>query len=103
MIVTLYQPGLPPQEVSATGFTAAAHNNEIKQNQTRAAELLGCVPELVDVLASGSGYLIYSIFDCDGMANLEAMTAFTKLTDVELDASSDEDLLRGPVLVVRNY
>lgn len=42
------------------------------------AALLGCPQDMVDVLASGTGYTAYSIFDYDeGDTNLEAMRLLT--------------------------
>lgn len=62
--------------------------------------LLHCAPELVDVLASGQGYVAYSVFDCEGEVNPEAMAALGALTGVSFDAGNEDELLRGPVLVV---
>jgi len=99
MTVTLYQPGQQPQVVGAGGFIIHPESGEIVQNAARAAELLGCVIGSVDVLACGSGYLIYSVFDYEGDVNADAMTAFSKITGVVL-SSADDEVLQGPILVV---
>ena len=62
--------------------------------------LLHCAPELVDVLASGQGYIVYSIFDCEGEMNPEAMTIVGTLTGESFNAENEDEVLRGPVLVV---
>lgn len=101
MNVTLYQTDTQPQSLLATGFILDAKSGWIVQNQGQAAKFLGCVPSLVDVMASGQGYLIYSIFDYDGAANFSAMAAFTALTGIALDVSDEDEVLRGPVLVIQ--
>ena len=73
MTVTLYQPGREPEAVEPGGFITQPESGQIVQNAARAAELLGCAPELADVLACGTGYLVYSVFDYEGNANPAAM------------------------------
>jgi hypothetical protein len=63
--------------------------------------LLGCVPALVDVLATGHDYVVYSVFDSEGAVNISAMDAVSKLTGMSLNPDDEDMLLRGPVLVVR--
>jgi hypothetical protein len=66
-----------------------------------AAKLLGCVPSLVDVLAREKGYIVYTIFDCECDANPVGTQAVAELTGVDFDASNEDELLRGPVLFVK--
>lgn len=101
MNVTLYQENIQPQSLLATGFILDTKSGLIIQNQNQAAEFLGCMPGLVDVLASGQGYLIYSIFDHNGAANYSAMAAFTALTGIAINVSDEDEVLRGPVLVIQ--
>ncbi len=91
---------MPPQEMPVAGFTLNSANNEAGRNLVLAAGFMGCAPALVDVLASGQGYLFYSVFDHDGMVNPEAMTVLSTLTGITSDAEDEDHILRGPVLVV---
>ena len=75
--------------------------NQVMQDAVRAAELLGCPPELVDVLACGNGYLVYSVFDDEGEVNPAAMAAVAEVSGAELDPINADEVLRGPVLVIR--
>ena len=102
MKVVLYQPAIQPQLLPSTGFSLDAGSGAIIQNHTRAEELLGYAPELVDVLASGQGYLIYSVFDHEGEANTGVMEVLSTLTGNVLDEGDEDEVLRGPVLVVQN-
>ena len=52
------------------------------------------------VLASGQVYIVYCIFDCEGEINPEAMTAVEALTGGSFNAENEDEVLRGPVLVV---
>ena len=62
--------------------------------------LLGCVSELVDVLACGPSYVAYSIFDCEGEVNPAAMEAVAKASGVSFDLDDEDAILCGAVLVV---
>lgn len=101
MRITLYEPGLQPTEVAVGGFALHSESGQVIQNTGRAAELLGCVPGLVDVLACGTGYLVYSVFDYEGATNPAAMAVVAKLSGMELDLSNEDEILQGPVLVVQ--
>lgn len=100
MRATLYQPSQAPLSVEAKGFTLPTATTDFSIDAERAATTLGCAPDLVDVLALGLGYLVFSVFDCEGEPNLEAMQAVSILTGVTFDDADEDELLRGPVLVV---
>ncbi len=96
MDVTLYLPGVIPLPLDDALFTFLPTQDQIGH----AATLLECLPSLVDVLASGPDYVIYTVFDSDGEINEPAMWVSWNLTGI-LFTTQDEDLtLRGPVLVV---
>ena len=64
------------------------------------AHILGCSPSLVDVLASGSEYIAYSVFDYEGEVNETAMQVVQKTTGITFDLEDDDTILRGPILVI---
>ena len=101
MTVTLYQPGQAPAAVSEADFLLDDANGQVIQNTGLAADLLGCAPFLVDVLANGKGYLIYSVFDHEGEPNPAAIAAFTELTGIGLNPEDDDEILQGPVLMIQ--
>jgi hypothetical protein len=98
--VTLYLPGQQPTTESAEGFSAL-RTIPFAEVPLQVAVLLGCVPNLVDVLANGEGYVVYTVFDSEEPANLGATQAAAELTGIEFDIENEDDLLRGPVLIVR--
>lgn len=100
MTATLYQPNLQPVAISATGFSQDTISGQILQNSVIAAEALCCETGLIDVLACGAGYLVYTIFDYEGEANFTAMAVVAKISGIEFDVLDDDVVLRGPVLVV---
>jgi hypothetical protein len=63
--------------------------------------LLSCTPGLVDVLASGPDYVVYSVFDSEGPVNPEAMVAVSQVSGEAFDLDDEDTVLRGAVLVVR--
>lgn len=96
MTALLYLPQQPPQAVSTEGLHWS--NNVIGP----VSLLLGCTPNLVDVLANGPGYAAYSVFDYEGgVINLEAMRAVSAITGILFDEDDEESILRGPVLLVQ--
>ena len=101
MTVTLHLPGQVPKTVSEAEFHLDEISGQVIQNTDLAAGLLGCAPFLVDVLANGKGYLLYSVFDYEGEANTTAMAVFTELTGVGLNPEDDDELLQGPVLAIQ--
>jgi len=101
MTATLYQPGQPPQPLPAELFTLPDASGRAKVTQA-VADALGCHVGLVDVLASGPGYVAYSIFDCEEEINESAMIRLINLTEVAVDLEEDNDILRGNVLIVSN-
>lgn len=100
MLATLYHPNQAPATVEAAGFTLPATSADFTNDADRAAATLGCAPGLVDVLALGPGYLAFSVFDHEGEPNLDAMRAVSILTGIPFNCAADDELLRGPILVV---
>jgi hypothetical protein len=101
MTITLYRPGLAPEPITEVEFLGIEASTQVIQNTSLAARLLGCSPALVDVLANGTGYLIYSVFDYEGDVNTAAMIAFTELTGIGVNADDDDEVLQGPVLFIQ--
>lgn len=100
MTAHLYLPGESPRPVSAAGFTLPDANGYARV-PAEAASLLGCAPGLVDVLDSGANYVVYTIFDSEDTANLGATQAAAALASTSFDTEDEDELLRGPVLIVR--
>jgi hypothetical protein len=98
--ITLFIPGKQPMRVCSPQFAAAVTGGTIVPKLHRIAQLLKCRPSLVDVLACGHGYGIYSVFDAEGKSNALAMAEFTRLTGVQLDPEEDHDQLLGPVVTL---
>ena len=101
MTATLYQPNMQPLDILANSFSQDASSGQILQNSVKAAEVLGCDLGMLDVLACGVGYLVYTIFDHEGEANFPAMAIVAKINGIAFDALDDDAVLRGPVLVVQ--
>ena len=102
MVVTLYLPSKPPRSVRSTGFALPSPDTGYVSVTTRAAQELGCSPELVDVLDCGPDFVAYSIFDYEGEVNSEgtlAVMRWSKHPKVYRDADS-YDQLCGPILLV---
>ncbi len=102
MTATLYIPHQLPQVVSIEGLSLPDPATGFARVPERVPVLLDCAPELVDVLASGLGYVAYSVFDCEGPMNEAAMAAVSEVSGVAFDAEDDNIALCGPVLVVVN-
>lgn len=100
MKITLFIPGKQPVTFCSPQFAAAVAGGTITPKLYLIAQLLKCRPTLVDVLAAGHGYGIYSIFDAEGKLNTLAMAEFTRLTGVPLDPEADHDQLLGPVVTL---
>jgi hypothetical protein len=100
MPATLYRPAIAPQPVSDQGLWTPQEDLPFSGLADLVPDLLHCAPELVDVLASGQEYVVYTIFDCDGEINPEAMTAVGTLTGISFNTENEDEVLRGPVLVV---
>lgn len=101
MTTTLYRPDARPQSLPASIFLMQPGSSQVVQDAARAAELLGCAPGLVDVLACGNGYLVYSVFDDEGEVNPAAMAAVAEVSGIGLDPTNEDEVLRGPVLIIR--
>lgn len=100
MKITLFVPGKQPVSFTSVSYYGFAHGGRIMPKQHKVAELLRSQPSLVDLLAIGTGYAIYAVFDHDGQLNPLAMKAFTQLTGVAIEEDCDEDVLRGPVVTL---
>lgn len=100
MTVTLYTPSNQPTFESPDGFSLPGAKR-FASPIPKVAALLGCVPGLVDVLASGEKYVVYSIFDSEGPANPTATLAVAELIGSNFDVADEDELLRGPVLIVQ--
>jgi hypothetical protein len=100
MTATLYAPHQPPLSVPTERLSLPDATTGFARVPEQVHALLGCVPELVDVLASGAGYVIYSVFDGEGAVNEAAMIAVTEVSGVAFDAEDEDAVLHGPVLVV---
>ncbi|GAB3309397.1 hypothetical protein GCM10027511_21910 [Hymenobacter humi] len=100
MKATLYLPSQPPLDISTEDLSLPDPATGLAKIPKRVSALLGCAPELVDVLACGPGYVAYSVFDSEGDINLNAMTAVTKATGVRFDTDDEDTVLLGPILMV---
>lgn len=100
MIATLYIPGQSPRAVDEPEGSEMINGFTNAPGQVPA--LLGCSPNLVDILASGRDYVVYSVFDSDGEANDNAMEAVSTLTGIQFSPDDDDTCLCGPVLVIEN-
>ena len=100
MNATIYLPQQPPQAVSIEGLIVPNPTTGLVGVPASVPVLLGCMPELVDVLAAGPGYVAYSIFDSEGEVNPVAMEAVEAVSGVSFDLEDEDAVLRGPVLVL---
>ncbi len=101
IIATLYPANGSPTNFSLDDLGLQNHNGGLKASVERVASVLGCKPELVDILASGDGCMAFSIFDCEDNVNSEAMDALTQSTGHQFDKLEEDHIIRGPVLLVR--
>jgi hypothetical protein len=101
MSVILYLPQQPPQAVPGDGLDILNPATGLVEVPEWVPALLDCAPELVDVLASGTGYVVYSVFDYEGPVNHSAMAAVAQVTGVAFDARDEDMVLCGPVLVIK--
>lgn len=102
MIATLYLPQQPPQAVPTKGLSLPDPATGFAQVTEQVSALLGCAPDLVDVLASGPHYIAYSVFDSEESVNEDAMMAVAAVSGIVFDAEDDDTVLRGAVLVLCN-
>lgn len=101
MNATLYLPHQPPQAVPTEGLTMPDSATGFVGVPEQVSALMGCVPELIDVLASGPQYVAYSIFDFAGPVNHAAMVAMTEISGVIFTLEEYDTVLCGPILIVR--
>ena len=99
MTITLFSPEKEPVNIPVAEFNANLVAGGTKPME-RVAELLGCPKLLVDVLATGETYAIYTIYDCGGEINPKAMEAAAKLTGIDFNMDTEFEVLRGNVLVL---
>ena len=102
MYATLYLPDQAPKPFPVGGFGLPDNRGKGASGAREAALALECAPRLVDVLANGTDYTAFSVFDHEGSPNLEAMRVLSELTGVSFNPADDDELLRGPVLIVRH-
>jgi hypothetical protein len=100
MYATLYAPHQSPQPISVEGLTLPDPLSGFVNVPERISVLLGCTPELVDILVSNTNYVAYAIFDCEEQVNDAAMIALTELTGAKFGDDEDE-ILRGTILVIQ--
>lgn len=100
MQATLYLPKQSPKTIPAQGLVLPDAATGLVGVPAAASALLDCDPNLVDVLASGPAYVVYSVFDCEEDVNVTAMEAVAMVSGVDFDLDDEDSVLRGPVLVV---
>ena len=100
MTAILYFPHQLPRVVPIGELSLPDTASGFVKVPSSVAVLLDCAPTLVDVLASGPGYVAYSVFDCEGEINHTAMVAVSEVSGVKFDESDEDSVLRGGVLVV---
>ena len=99
MNATLYLPHQLPQAVPIEGLVMPDINGFVGVPE-QVPVLMSCAPGLVDVLATGAGYVAYSIFDCEGPVNIPAMTAVSEVSGVAFDLDDEFAVLCGAILLV---
>ena len=99
MNATLYLPKSSPLKVSSEGLTTLGALGFARVPE-QVPELLGCSPELVDILASGASYVAYSVFDSEGEANHQGMAAVAKASGITFDKMDEDTTVRGAILLV---
>ena len=100
MNATLYLPQQAPRTVSVDGLYMPDPKTGLVRVPDQVAVMLGCAPGLVDVLASGPEYVVYSVFDSEEEVNPAAMVAVAAVSGVAFDSEDEDAVLRGAVLVV---
>ncbi len=103
MQATLYLPQHQPAAVSTDGLALPDAATGFARVPDRVPGLLGCAPELVDVLASGPDFVAYSVFDYEGPTNHTAMAAVAEVSGVQFDPDAEDERLCGPVLVITSH
>jgi hypothetical protein len=101
MTATLYMPGQSPQVISLEGLSMPDASTRFVKVPERVPAVLGCVPELVDVLATGPDYVAFSVFDSEDSVNLPAMAAMSDVSGIAFSEDDEDTVLRGAVLVIK--
>jgi hypothetical protein len=100
MRVTVFNPGKPPVNFDSADYFGTATGGRITAKFHRVAEQLKCRPSLVDLLAMGHGFALFSVFDALGQPNELAMQEFTRRTGMQLDPKDGVDMILGPVVML---
>lgn len=100
MIVTLYLPGAPARGIVPDGFELPDASTGFARVNSRVAEELGCNPSLIDVQASGPGFVAYTIADYEGEPNVLGMAALAEVTGFTYSLDEEDTVICGPVLTV---
>ena len=103
MKATLYLPSQPPQDVSTEGLSLPDLATGHAQVPEQVCALLGCAQELVDVLACGATYVVYSVFDYEGDKNLVAVDVVAALSEAAFNHDDEDAVLCGPILVITRF
>lgn len=101
LTATLYQPHYPPRTVPTDGLVLPNPQTGFAAVTEHVSALLECGQGMVDVLASGPAYVVYTVFDCEGPVNEEAMMAVTAVSKVKFELTDEDSVLCGPVLIVQ--
>lgn len=99
MRAVLYNPNQPAHQVATVGLVLPSPTGQATVTE-EVANHLGCVKGLVDVLDCGPDYVAYSVFDCESAVNKSAMVALEMISGHHYDLEDEDQVLRGPILVV---
>ncbi len=103
MKATLFLPNEEPIEVPVEGLHLPDASTGFVPASIAAASLLGCNPNLVDILACGPEYVAYSVFGCEaGPPNKLAKEKISLITDVPFNLEDEEAELYGAILIVQS-
>ena len=103
MKATLFLPNKEPTEVPVEGLHLPDASTGFVPASVAAAVLLGCSPNLVDILACGTEYVVYSIFGYEeGPPNQLAKEKINLIADVPFSLEGEEEELYGAILVVQS-
>jgi hypothetical protein len=101
MNATLYLSQQISLPISVDGLNPPSSDIDFGLDLGKVSKWLGCNLELVDVLASTSSYVAYSVFDYEGgEPNTEAMQVLAVLTGHPFSMDDENTILFGPVLIV---
>jgi hypothetical protein len=104
MTATLYHPSQGPVAVSVEGLCLPdSHTGLVPESSVAvAATILGCPLQLVDILACGTKYVAYSIFDCEaGQPNRLAKEVISLIAGSSFNSEDEDAELYGAILIVQ--